>query len=85
LRESSAEGDVFVSAGTPRGLGLATATTWAAFLPHFEHRIRSASSFSVIDQPTKRASASGVISRTTPQPQMTRTTKSPKQSSSLLI
>ena len=26
--------------GTPRGLGLATATTSAAFLPHLEQRIR---------------------------------------------
>jgi len=41
--------------GTPRGLGRATATTSAAFLPHLEHRIRSASSLSVILYPTRRA------------------------------
>jgi hypothetical protein len=41
--------------GTPRGLGLATATTSAAFFPHCEQRRRSASSLSVIDQPTRRA------------------------------
>jgi hypothetical protein len=35
--------------GTPRGLGLATATTSAPFFPHLEHRIRSASSLRVID------------------------------------
>jgi hypothetical protein len=33
----------------PRGLGLATATTSAAFFPHFEQRIRCASSLRVID------------------------------------
>jgi len=38
----------------PRGLGLATATTSAAFLPHCEQRMRSASSLSVIFQPTRR-------------------------------
>jgi hypothetical protein len=37
--------------GTPRGLGLATATTSAAFLPHLGHLIRIASAFSVILQP----------------------------------
>jgi hypothetical protein len=31
---------------TPRGLGRATATSSAAFFPHFEQRILSASSFS---------------------------------------
>jgi hypothetical protein len=51
-----------------RGLGLATATTSAAFLPHFEHRIRSASCLRVTDQPTRRASASGSISRIAPPP-----------------
>jgi hypothetical protein len=43
----------------PRGLGLATATTSAASLPQREQRIREASAASVIDQPTRRASASG--------------------------
>jgi hypothetical protein len=38
-----------------RGLRLATATTSAAFLPHLEHRIRSASALSVIFYPTTRA------------------------------
>ena len=60
-------------------LGLATATTSAAFLPHFEQRIRSASSFSVTDQPTRRARASGSISRHAPQSQMTRIRNWPKQ------
>jgi len=41
----------------PHGLGLATATTSAALFPHWEHRIRGASSLSVIFQPTRRASA----------------------------
>ena len=41
--------------GTPRGLGLATATTSAAFFPHLEQRIRSASSFSVTFQPPRRS------------------------------
>jgi hypothetical protein len=59
--------------GTPLGLGLAAATTSAPFLPHLEHRIRSASSLSVIDQPTRRAKASGSISRHAPQSQITRT------------
>jgi len=45
--------------GTPLGLGLAIATTSAAFLPHLEQRIRSASSLSVIFQPTRRARACG--------------------------
>jgi hypothetical protein len=57
----------------PRGLGLATATTSAAFLPHFEQRIRCASSLRVADQPMRRARASGSISRQAPQPQTTRT------------
>jgi len=47
----------------PRGLGLATATTLTAFFPHLEQRIGNASSFSVTFQPTRRASASGSISR----------------------
>ena len=38
-----------------RGLGLATATTSAAFFPHCEQRIRGASASRVVDQPTKRA------------------------------
>ena len=45
--------------GTPRGLGFATATTSAAFFPHLEQRIRSASCFSVIFQPTRRATCPG--------------------------
>jgi hypothetical protein len=45
--------------GTPRGLGLATATTSAAFFPHFEQRSRGARALSVLDQPTRRARASG--------------------------
>ena len=36
-----------------RGLGLATATTSAAFFPHLEHRIRGSSSPSVTFRPTK--------------------------------
>ena len=43
----------------PRGLGLATAPTSAAFFPHCEQRIRSASSVSVTFQPNRRARASG--------------------------
>jgi hypothetical protein len=48
---------------------LATATTSAAFLPHLEQRIRSASSLNVIFKPTRRARAvtdhahDGVLSR----------------------
>jgi hypothetical protein len=49
--------------GIPRGLGLATAMTSAAFLPHLEQRIRGAS---VTLQPIRRASASGSISRHVP-------------------
>ena len=45
--------------GTLRGLGLATATTSAAFVPHFEQRSRGASALNVVDQPTKRARAWG--------------------------
>jgi len=41
--------------GTALGLSLAPATTSAAFFPHFEHRSRSASPFSVTLQPTRRA------------------------------
>ena len=36
---------------TQRDLGFATAVTCAVFLPHREHRIRSASSLSVVFQP----------------------------------
>ena len=43
----------------PRGLGLATATTSATFLPHCEQRIRAASAASVTFLPTRLASASG--------------------------
>jgi hypothetical protein len=45
----------------PRGLGLATATTSAAFLPHCEQRIRSARAWSITFQPTRRARASGFV------------------------
>src|ERR1700694_4978044 len=41
--------------GTPRGLGLATATTSAAFLPHCEQRSRGARALSVVVRPTRRA------------------------------
>jgi hypothetical protein len=50
----------------PRGLGLATATTSAAFFPQCEQRIRCASPLRVADQPTRRAGASGSISRHAP-------------------
>jgi len=50
----------------PRGLGLATATTSAAFFPHREQRRPCASSLSATDQPTSRARASGSISRQVP-------------------
>lgn len=53
--------DVF---GMPRGLGLATASISAAFLPRSEQRSRGASSFSVtFYQPTKRARAPNVRQR----------------------
>jgi hypothetical protein len=48
---------------TPLGLGLATAMTSAAFVPHCEQRIRGARSVSVTFQPTMRANVSGSISR----------------------
>ena len=48
----------------PRGLGLATATTSAAFFPHCEQRRRGATALSVVDQPARRAGASRSISRT---------------------
>jgi hypothetical protein len=70
---------------TPRGLGLATATTSAAFFPHLEQRSRGARVSSDVDQPTRRARASGSISRTAPHSQTTRTGNCPKQSSSLLM
>jgi hypothetical protein len=56
----------------PRGLGLVTATTCAAFFRQFEQRSRSARALSVIDQPTRRARASGSISREKPYGQLTR-------------
>jgi hypothetical protein len=62
--------------GIPRGLGRATATTSATFLPHCEQRIRGASSLSVTFQPTRRTSASGSISRHAPQSHTARTRKS---------
>jgi hypothetical protein len=71
--------------GTPLGLGLATATTSAAFFPHLEQRIRDASSCNVTFQPTRRARACGVISRQAPHSHTTLTRKSPKQSSSRLM
>ena len=40
-----------------RGRNFATATTCAAFFPQCEHRSRIASASSVVDQPTRRASA----------------------------
>jgi hypothetical protein len=67
--------------GTPRDLGLATATASAAFFPHLEQRIRLASAASVADLPAIRASASGSMCRAAPQGQVTRTRESPKQSS----
>jgi hypothetical protein len=56
--DEGANADFF---GTPRGFGLATATTSAAFPPHCEDRIRGASSWKVSDQPTRRARASAVM------------------------
>ena len=50
----------------PLGLGFAIAHTWASFFPHCEHRSRGARSTSIIDQPTRRASAWGSISRFEP-------------------
>jgi hypothetical protein len=52
--------------GTPRGLGLATATTSATFLPHCEHCIRVASAAKVTDLPGIRTSASGSMWRDVP-------------------
>ena len=69
----------------PRGLGLATATSSATFLPHCEQRIRAASFENVTDLPAIRASASGSMCRDVPHGQVTRTRKSPKQSSSRLM
>jgi hypothetical protein len=42
-------------------LGLATATTSAAFFPHCEQRNRGARSSSIIDQPIRRARASTAL------------------------
>jgi len=50
----------------PRGLGLATATTSAAFFPHREQRRPCASSLSATDQPTSRARASGAAVHAVP-------------------
>jgi hypothetical protein len=58
--------------GMPRGLGLATPPPLQRFSRHLEQRIRCASSFSVTFQPTRRARASGSISRTLPHAQRTR-------------
>jgi hypothetical protein len=66
--------------GTPRGLGLATATTSATFIAHSEHRIRAARAANVAARPAIRASASGSMCRDAPQGQVTRTRKSPRQS-----
>src|SRR4029077_16421749 len=63
----------------PRGLSLATAMTSAAFFPHLEQRIRSASSLSVIFHPTRRARASGSFWGDEPQSQITGTRNCPKQ------
>jgi hypothetical protein len=52
--------------GTPRGLGLATATTSAAFFPHLEQRIRVARAASVTDLPPMRANASRGGSKVVP-------------------
>jgi hypothetical protein len=68
----------------PRGLGRATATTSATFLPHCEQRIRVASCASVTDLPASLASASGSIWRDAPHEQVTRTMKSRRASSSFL-
>lgn len=57
----------------PLGPGLATATTSAAFFPHCEQRRRVAKASSVMDQPTRRASASGSLSREKPHGQLART------------
>jgi hypothetical protein len=65
----------------PRGLGRATATTSATLLPHCEQRIRVASVASATFLPTSRASASGSMCLDAPHGQVTRTMKSPKQSS----
>jgi hypothetical protein len=54
------------------GRGFATATTSAAFFPHCEQRNRGANSMSVVAQATRRARASGSISREAPQTQLTR-------------
>jgi hypothetical protein len=69
---------------TPRGLGLATATISATFLPHCEHRIRCARAANVAERPPIRASATGSMCREAPHGQLTRTRKSPKQSSSFV-
>jgi hypothetical protein len=68
----------------PRRLGLAIATTSATLFPHCEHRIRSARAANVAERPAIRASASGSMGRDAPHGQVTRTTKSLKQSSSRL-
>jgi hypothetical protein len=54
-------------------------------LPHCEHRIRVASAAKVTDLPLIRASASGSMCRDAPHGQVTRTRKSPKQSSSFVM
>ena len=69
----------------PRGLGLATATTSATFLPHCEHRIRAARAASVAERPAILASASGSMCRDAPHGQVTRTMKSPRASSSFVM
>ena len=69
----------------PRGRGLATATTSASLLPHFEQRRRGASDANVADRPTSRASASGSMWREAPQGQVTRTRNCPSASSSFFM
>jgi hypothetical protein len=58
MREVLASGVLVRFVGIPRGLGLATATTSAAFFRHCEQRSRGARALSVVAQPTKRAQLS---------------------------
>jgi hypothetical protein len=54
-------------------------------LPAVQHRILCASAANVAERPATRTSASGSIWRDAPHGQVTRTRKSPKQSSSRLM
>ena len=58
--------------GTPRPLGLATATTSATFFPQFEHYIRAVRVASVAERPAILASASGSMCRDASHGQVTR-------------